>query len=237
MRIQNLVKRNITKPLCTEIPWLDGERSEYTIDCVLKSEEKVRIGELVIENRLSKEVENDYISFIIRTKMYNPSYIEEVTVLANKGDYRPIVTHINVRTPEGENVKVRGDYRGKKVDIYIDAAQAKHKTSMNVPWNVFDNYQAHFLMRSLLNTYTGYSATISAVHILKGVLTHPRLKVEATEVVEVPAGKFVCRRISSKKELRNEVQQYILFSEERPHPMVKNVKGTQIIELVNYVLP
>ncbi|UCE17942.1 MAG: hypothetical protein JSV84_13905 [Gemmatimonadota bacterium] len=230
-------EKNTKKSLFAEIPWLNGERAEYTIDWVRKSKEKISIGELVIENRLSKEMENDYISIITQTKMYHTSYTEEVTVLANKGDYKPIVTHISLQTPEGETIKVKGHYKGRKVDIYVETARAKHKTSMNVPLNVFDNYQAHFLIRSLLNTYTGYSASISAVHILKGVVTHPMLKVEAKEVVVVPAGKFVCWRISSKKELRNEVQQYILISEQRPHPMVKNVKGTQIIELTNYVMP
>jgi hypothetical protein len=160
-----------------------------------------------------------------------------VTVLANKEDYRPIVTRINVLTTGGETVNIVGTYKRRKVDVFVEAEKRKDASCIRVPLHVFDNYQAHFLLRSLVNTRIGYCTSICAVHIVRRILVNPTLKVEAKEVVDVPAGQYVCWRISSKKELKNGVQQYIFFSEQEPHPMVKNIKGPQVIELVDYARP
>ena len=237
MRIQGFFERRTKESPRIQAPWVNGERAEYTIHVTQKSDGKVRIGEMVFESRCSEEMGDEYISLITRTNLYNPIYTEEVIVSTHKESYRPFVTHIRLGMPRGETIQVRGTYKRNKVEILTKTSDTKHKTHMKVPSHVFDNYQAHLLMRSLVNTSMGYSTSMYVVHILRSLLTNPKLTVEAKEIVEVPAGTFVCWRISSKKELKDETQQYILLSERKPHPMVKNIKGSQIIELTRYVKP
>ena len=225
------------KPLVVEIPWLNGERAEYVLYLSQNSKRGIQLGEIVVENRLSAELEDEHVVLTTRTKLYNPDYVEEVTVFCNKRNYRPLFTHAILHTPGGETIKVKGEYKRKRVEIFIDTANGMDKTKMNVPLDVFDNYQAHFLMRALIGKDEGYSTSISAVHILKRHLVHPWLKVEGKDIVEVPAGTFACWRISSAKKLGSEVQQNVLFSEQEPYPMIKNIRGPQIIELTKYVRP
>lgn len=230
-------KKSSTTSLFTLIPWLNGERAKYTIHRAENSRKKVHTGDIVIEYRFSEKTKNDCISLITRSKIYNPLYMEDVNVCVHKEDYRPILTRIRVQTPEGETVEVKGNYKRKRVNIVIDIPEMRQKSTIRVPLNVYDNYQAHFLLRSLGNTNVGYRTSFHAVHILKKILVNPKLTVEAKEVVDVPAGQYVCWRISSKKEVNREVQQYIFIAEKEPHPMVKNIKGSQLIELVEHVKP
>lgn len=237
MKNQNVFERNTAKLLFERIPWIEGERAEYVICLAQDYRERVQMGDIIVENRLSNGMEDEYIVVSTRTRMYSPNYIEEVDVYSDKNNYRPLFTQAILHTPGEKTIKVKGEYKGKKVEISINSDNGTEKTRMNVPSDVFDNYQAHFLMRALIGKCEGYCTSIYAVHILKKLVVNPWLKVEGKDVVEVPGGTFVCWRISSKEKPCSEVRQYILFSEREPFPLIKSIQGSQIIELTKYVRP
>ena len=221
----------------TAIPWVNGERAEYRVHFTPNSGERLQVGEIAVEYRISEELEENHIALTTRTEVYNPNYMEEVTVISDTKNYRPRATHAIICRPGGETIQFMGEYKRRRVEISIDSTNGVSKTRIDVPSHVFDNYQAHFLMRALIGQHEGYSTSIHAVHVLQQLLIHPFLTVEGKDVVEVPAGSFLCWRIASTHTSGSEVRQCVLLSDQEPYPMVKNIKGPQSIELTDYCCP
>ena len=109
MNIRNWFEKSTKKPLFERIPWLNSERAEYVIYLARDSKERIQLGEIVVENRLSQEMENEYIVITTRTRIFNPNYIEEVNVFSDRQTYRPCITHAILHINSGEIIQVKGE--------------------------------------------------------------------------------------------------------------------------------
>lgn len=154
---------------------------------------------------------------------------EKVSVWMDADTLRPV--SLTCRFDSMDHViEMAGEYKNKKVVIRYDEDGISDKWVEKVPFRVLDNYQLLFALRML--DFEGMGMNCFS---LVNALTLSIAEVECTCIDQEPIitsiGEFGCYRICLQVYDPVPFTQYLLYSVDPPHHLIKVVKGPLVFEV------
>ncbi len=198
------------------IPWADEEETSY----IIQDQEANTIGSGNLT--IAKEGE----SYILGQYWEVGEVKQTISIKVASDDLKPISGNQTIVSPQGE-FKINATYSDSKLKIEAETPEGNQTAEIDVPDDAYDNDEVLFLLRAL-PFEEGYQATYT--NVVAAAAQKPKITVAITgkEPVETPAGVFDCWKLELSAAGQ---EQYMWYSVDSPHYLVKYDNGQSIILL------
>ncbi|MEX1252949.1 MAG: DUF3108 domain-containing protein [Dehalococcoidia bacterium] len=172
----------VTQDIVTDIPWVDGERTEYA---VFDDEGEDELGTGVYEATLQGD------RYLLSLNYEGELSTDESEVVVDATTLKPLTLHREVHTDTTDQV-LDGDYDAEEMVANITLKEDdndEESTVRRLKEHYYDNESSVFLWRTIPFA-EGYEASYHAAVLNLGRNAAVTLRVVDREEITVPAGTF-----------------------------------------------
>jgi hypothetical protein len=130
----------------------------------------------------------------------------------------------------GHDIELNGVYKSNKVIVHYTEDGTRGKWTEKLPFQVLDNYQSLVALRSL-----DFKAMKQIFFSLVNALTLSIVEVDCSclgqEIVKTEIDTYECYRICLQVYDPMPFTQYLLFSVQPPHHLIKVIKGPLVFQV------
>ena len=222
----------MTLQFISDPPWKENEKTLYIVKQRNEEKDMEEIGSLTFVLSEVHEIEGMKIFNIqSETKMFRVNFSEKTNLITNAKTFRPIFYNSSILAPTGQ-VIIKGEYLQSEVKVSILTLGTLQKHKLRFSGEIYDNVEIFHILRSLrLNNFQKNKFTIVNLNALAKTLAE--IEFIGIETVEISLGSFECYRMKLNLPDFPNGKQFFLYNKYKPHFLIKNIKGPQIIELIN----
>jgi hypothetical protein len=213
-----------------KFPVSTNELSKYSIS-LLKGTRKIDLGNFEYSLKIDRNQKNildiKYKSTI--EYLLEGTTTENVALTVDSAVHRPLKLNCEFWNIQ-QNVVLSAEYKKKKVVMNAIENGCKDRWVERIPFQVLDNYQMFISLRAL-NYNESRTEKFSLVNCLTCSVTEIDCIHNGIERVKTNLGVFDCHRICLQLYKPVAFTQYNLYTVEKPHHLIKVIKGPIVYEL------
>ncbi len=223
--MQQFCQNNEMKTAFEEI-FLDNEIYTYQIKLFKDVNRIDVIGRLTTN---LKKIEDEIVIFN-EMEIYTKGLKERAILRVSRNNFLPSVYESNIETPS-KRIKIIGKYQKSKVVARVISSQDETSFKIDLTDNYYDNASAFFLFRAFALGLLGHKQ-FYLINLNLGQKILVELKLTGEEITISDMVEFNC--LGVKMNFRDYPQvpfQKFFYKKDKPNYLVKNIAGSQIIEI------
>jgi hypothetical protein len=213
-----------------KFPVSTNELSKYSVS-LWKGTRKIDLGNFIYSLEIGRNQKS-----ILRIKyestieyLLEGTTTENVALTVDSAVHRPLKLDCEFWNVQ-QNVALSAEYKKKKVIVNYIENGCKDRWIGRIPYQVLDNYQMFISLRAL-NYNEPRTEKFSLVNCLTCSVTEIDCSHNGIEKVKTDLGVFDCYRICLQLYKPVAFTQYNLYTVEKPHHLIKVIKGAIVCEL------